>query len=119
MALSDHVRGVRCWVLPHKVKAALTLPPARSLLQASGCVRDARGCIGLVAFTWGLGILVSARALHHFSPPRSVEHWVSTWWLGFRHTHTHTHTHFVSLSRWPSVPGPQSPTGRCSSPVGG
>ena len=41
-------------------QAALKLPPGHPLLQASGCVRNARGYISLLTIAWGLGILVSA-----------------------------------------------------------
>ena len=38
----------------------MKLPPGLSLLQASGCICNARGYVGLVTITWHLGILVSA-----------------------------------------------------------
>ena len=46
--------------IPHKLKAALKLPPGYHLLQASGCVPNARGYVGVLTIAWGLGILVSA-----------------------------------------------------------
>ena len=50
----------RLQIIPHNPQAALMLPPGLCLLQASGCVRDARGYVGFLAITWGLRILVSA-----------------------------------------------------------
>ena len=64
---------MRCWVLPHNVKAALTLPSARSLLQASGCVRDATGCIRFAGLRLGSGHPL-LRSLYCRKAPIGVGH---------------------------------------------
>ena len=45
---------------PTGSSAPLSLPPGHPLLQASGCVRNAKGYVGLLTIAWGLGTLVSA-----------------------------------------------------------
>ena len=56
--LVHRVSQVSSWL--QQLKAALKLPSGLCLLQASGCVQDAKGNIGWLAIAWGLGFLASA-----------------------------------------------------------